>query len=286
MRRGKRVVLHDRPPGKFSRTEPMAQHEVSPSIASPSSRFWSFPPARSAPSSSCVLPVHDISNSYPLLPSRFFSAGTLLLESIKTSELTPQLFQRLQPTFNPPLPPYLLSNPFTQPKPGLPTLNPSRPALLISSTSWTPDEDFTPLLTALDLYQLHLSTGRPLPKLLVLVTGKGALRQPFETAVLDREKRGIWKDVGVRCLFLPARDYPKLLGCADLGISLHASSSGRDLPMKVVDMFGCGVPVLARDFECLGELVKDGRNGRVFRTGEELGEQIMVGHVYFTTLFQ
>ena len=191
-----------------------------------------------------------------------------------------KFFKNLDYDLNPPLPqPYRPSNSksttFTQvSSDSTPSLASSRPALLVSSTSWTADEDFSLLLTALDIYQSSVASAK-LPKLLVLITGKGHLRKGFEKAVAAREANS-WKDIAVRCTFVPARDYPTLLGCADLGVSLHTSSSGLDLPMKVVDMFGCSVPVLAKGYRCLGELVTDGKNGLVFDTGEELGKQMVV----------
>ncbi|ORY35370.1 hypothetical protein BCR39DRAFT_509121 [Naematelia encephala] len=195
-----------------------------------------------------------------------------------------ELFHRLITDLHPPLPPSFLppeetSTPLTYVPNhhtfNLPTHHPSRPALVVSSTSWTADEDFSLLLTALDQYQAELNdTPSKLPRLIVVITGKGALRSQFEQAVQEREKT-YWTDIIVRCLFVSAKDYPTLLGSADLGVSLHSSSSGRDLPMKVVDMFGCGVPVLARGFMAIGELVKDGKNGRVFETGAELGQQLI-----------
>ena len=61
-----------------------------------------------------------------------------------------------------------------------------------------------------------------------------------------------------------------------MGVCLHTSSSGFDLPMKVVDMFSAGLPCLAiGDYPSLPELVKDKENGRIFHNYEELAVQIV-----------
>lgn len=59
-------------------------------------------------------------------------------------------------------------------------------------------------------------------------------------------------------MWVHADDYPKVVASADLGVCLHTSSSGYDLPMKVVDMFAAAVPCLAiGGYDSLPELVKN-----------------------------
>jgi beta-1,4-mannosyltransferase len=122
------------------------------------------------------------------------------------------------------------------------SLKSDRPALLISSTSWTEDEDFSILLHALELYEAEYT--KEYPKLVCIVTGKGPMKQEYVARI---ERLGL-KQVKIHTAWLDPEDYPKILACADVGISLHSSSSGLDLPMKVVDMFGVGLPVLALNF--------------------------------------
>ena len=149
----------------------------------------------------------------------------------------------------------------------LPKLRAERPALLVSSTSWTADEDFGLLLEALEIYNRVASADgddKSLPRILVMITGKGPLKDMYMNKIQRHQHS--WDFVRCISAWLDAPDYPLLLGCsfflsrwmsvlmsrntgsADIGISLHTSSSALDLPMKIVDMFGCGLPVCALDF--------------------------------------
>jgi beta-1,4-mannosyltransferase len=138
--------------------------------------------------------------------------------------------------------------------------------LLVSSTSWTADEDFDVLLSALQQYDQASVRSTEKSKLLVVITGKGPLQSAYQARINQLSLRF----VTIKTAWLESADYPKLLACADLGISLHTSSSGLDLPMKVVDLFGCGTPVLALDFEALPELVTQGLDGRIVTDAEDM----------------
>jgi len=143
--------------------------------------------------------------------------------------------------------------------------------LVVSSTSWTADEDFSILLEALASYSQAATNRTSLPKILAIITGKGPLKEHYLSKIraLNQEKQLL--NVLILTAWLTPQDYALLLASADLGVSLHTSSSGVDLPMKVVDMFGAGLPVVGwSNFEAWPELVQEGVNGRGFETSKQL----------------
>lgn len=169
----------------------------------------------------------------------------------------------------------------------------NRPAVIVSSTSWTPDEDFGILLEAAVMYDRRVAAllneddsteeeviwkeiydGKQFlyPMLLFIITGKGPEKEKYE----EKIKKLNLKRVSFRTMWLSAEDYPLLLGSADLGVCLHTSSSGLDLPMKVVDMFGCGLPVCAVSYSCIEELVKVEKNGLLFSSSSELADELLM----------
>ena len=121
---------------------------------------------------------------------------------------------------------------------------------IVTGTSYTPDEDIFMLLDALHMLDDYLSRTVG-TQVVCFITGKGPMRLQIEMRI----KSLALKHIVICCVWLKYTDYPKLLASCDVGISLHSSSSGLDLPMKIWDMFGCGLPVFALDYRALPELV-------------------------------
>lgn len=140
--------------------------------------------------------------------------------------------------------------------------------ILITSTSFTADEDFGLLIEALTLLDKKLSERKAENRILMFVTGKGPLQSEFLNSVNSK----IWKNVIIKNVWLPINTYPNILRISDLGISLHYSSSGLDLPMKIVDLFGSGIPVLSLSYPVISELVKNNVNGLLMENNVDPNE--------------
>lgn len=146
---------------------------------------------------------------------------------------------------------------------------------IVCPTSWTEDEDFDVIIeTVLRLDERirgweAAQPSRRFPDLLILVTGDGARRAEFERRFAGLPARRIQ----LRTRWLEPEDYPVVVGSADLGLCLHRSSSGLDIPMKIADLFGAGVPVCALDYgACLAERVRHADNGLLFSTDTQLAD--------------
>jgi beta-1,4-mannosyltransferase len=147
--------------------------------------------------------------------------------------------------------------------------------LVICPSSWTEDEDFDVIIDAVVRLEERIrgweagGPNRRFPQLIVLVTGDGTRRVEFERRFAGLPARR----VQLRTRWLDPEEYPRVVGSADLGLCLHRSSSGLDIPMKIADLFGAGVPVCALDYgACLAERVRHGENGLLFSTARQLAD--------------
>ena len=148
----------------------------------------------------------------------------------------------------------------------------AEPVVVVSSTSWSQDEDMGMLLDGL----MALVGSKPeppatLPPLAMIVTGLGPGRAEFEARAGGLASARLRIATG----WLADDLYRDLLRAAHLGVSMHRSASGLDLPMKIVDMIEAGLPVLAYDYApCLGELLSRERAAGFFKTPAEFAERL------------
>jgi len=126
--------------------------------------------------------------------------------------------------------------------PGQPV--PSAQLWVAAPSSWGPDEDHGALLGAARSAQQNRDHWNALPSIAIIATGKGPGQAEFARAAMEFADGPI----ALRTAWIPAEAYPAFLGHADLGVCLHRSSSGLDLPMKLADFRGAGLPALVCDY--------------------------------------
>lgn len=94
----------------------------------------------------------------------------------------------------------------------------------------------------------------------VILVGDGSLRQSLEEQVRQHGLDSRIHFLGVR------HDIAELLNCIDLFVL--PSRPGEGLPNVLLEAMACGVPVVATNVGGVPELVRDGYNGYVVKTGD------------------
>lgn len=150
-------------------------------------------------------------------------------------------------------------------------INAETTAVAVTATSYTRDEDLGMLLDGVALLDAKLTEAKCGTQFALLMTGRGDARPHIEERIASMK---LTHCRVYTTYFESFADYACMLGSSSIGISMHASSSGFDLPMKVVDMFGCQLPVLSIHYSCIDELVQHNVNGLIFRSAQELAQQL------------
>jgi beta-1,4-mannosyltransferase len=139
--------------------------------------------------------------------------------------------------------------------------------VLVSPSGFSADEDMDMLLDAFIL----LNRASPARPILLFATGYGPLRSRFEA----RANKIANDNVRIVTGWLPEPLYRDLLRAADLGVSMHRSASGVDLPMKLVDMVEAGLPAAVFDYgTALSELVPPELKPLMFTDAQGLADRL------------
>lgn len=126
-------------------------------------------------------------------------------------------------------------------------------------SSWSADDDFALLEELVRIWR-----G---PHLHLVLTGRG----PRRDAQLARFEAQAKTRVSFEARWFEPGAFHEALASADVGISVHRSAEGMDIPMKMFEMLGCGLPVCALDAgPAMHERFRDGRGVHFFHDAPAL----------------
>lgn len=136
---------------------------------------------------------------------------------------------------------------------------------IMTGTSFTEDEEL-PMIEEAAVALDHLATAGRIPPITFIVAGDGDRREELERKWHALPLRHVRFEFG----WFRQDEYQRRLRQSTIGLSLHRSTSNLDLPMKVSDMIGAGLPMLVLDYDPVLREMIDERSTMFFRTGPEL----------------
>lgn len=163
-------------------------------------------------------------------------------------------------------------------KEGAQLIDSEKTLIAVCPTSWTEDDAFDLLLDSVHQLDELISESNlnsiPAVQCLIIITGKGTRKEEF----IDQIEKTHWKYSKITTTWLSIQDYSSLIKNADLGVSLHDSASGYDLPIKLADFQSVQtIPVLLDYGPVIRERMSPGEDGLTFKSSGDLANILFDG---------
>lgn len=138
---------------------------------------------------------------------------------------------------------------------------------VVAPSSWGPDEDVQAMLRVAEAAAEAANAWSDAPRVAIIATGQGPSQPDFVRAAAALADGPIT----LHTAWVPVPEYPALLANCDVGLCLHCSSSGLDLPMKLADFRGARKKALVLNYgPVLAEVFRPETDGWTFSDDAEL----------------
>ena len=103
-----------------------------------------------------------------------------------------------------------------------------------------------------------------------VIFGNGKSQSIFQKKVKNLNNSNESKNIKFAFFTFQYDIYPSILGACDIGIYFNENDNGTEIPLPILQMSGCCLPIISFQYGCVSEIIKNKQNGFIIENRSKL----------------